>query len=795
MSELEIRRIDIKKFGCYKDYNQHSRFGIGNDFNKERVNILYGRNYSGKSTYSKIFQSIELGKLPEKYGDIEFEIKLANQDIIKSSDVDKQEVPIDCRVFNQRFIDDNINLHSDNKLNSFQVTIGRDNNETIKKINELRSNKINPLTTKLTAIELDISDLEQKYSEQEYKLNYKLRNTASYVRNQKNPSVIGTNRYDIRDIKSEYKDFFSSIPDIPKNQKDKMELNEKSRQAKNEILQENIKRPEKIDLKTIENETIVHFLHEIKKALSKTVSVSNILDEYKNNPEKMNWIKYGVEIHGKNPKKCVFCGNTIDSCLIKNLELAFSEELKSLEKILEDQKEQIKIEIKKLDLVPNIQVEDYFTDEVTRIKKINQEINRVVKNRVNILKMIELKIIEKQRDIFSIIEIEDYSWDSLAEIQEEILLLHNDTIKKIEQFETRKRDSMDFLRRFYIAKMFPKTRYLKLSQKVDDLQKELKYKEDEKKRLEKEINSYEEQILKLEKGFKSQYAAVQKINKILQNSLAHSELFLESTNGEEENEVYYKVSRNGENAYNLSEGEKSLIAFAYYIARLESLSDEEKSKTILFIDDPISSLDENNIFYIYNLIYLILEEKKFLQYFLSTHNLDFLKYTNRFLSKKDYYLIEKIKESENEPSKSYIKKLPPHMSSKVTEFVFLFEQIYKVATEDETEENFSVFYNFPNNGRKFIEILLYFKYPDYQTHNDVKIRKFFGEENAPFIQRINNEYSHGEDRFDRTSNPVNTSEFQHDARLILSALYKKDPDQFNAFLKNSKLVVPSFLND
>lgn len=118
-----------------------------------------------------------------------------------------------------------------------------------------------------------------------------------------------------------------------------------------------------------------------------------------------------------------------------------------------------------------------------------------------------------------------------------------------------------------------------------------------------------------------------------------------------------------------------------------------------------------------------------------------------------------------------------------------------MATENETEDNFSVFYNFPNNGRKFIEILLYFKYPDYHTHNDVKIRKFFGEENAPFIQRINNEYSHGEDRFDRTRHPINTSEFKHDAEIILKTLYQKDQDQFNAFLANGELVMPSFLNN
>jgi len=90
---------------------------------------------------------------------------------------------------------------------------------------------------------------------------------------------------------------------------------------------------------------------------------------------------------------------------------------------------------------------------------------------------------------------------------------------------------------------------------------------------------------------------------------------------------------------------------------------------------------------------------------------------------------------------------------------------------------------------------LYFKYPDCQTNNDNKIINYFGGENAPFIQRINNEYSHGEDRFDRTRNPINTCEFKHDARIILGVLHRNDPEQFKSFLNNSNLTHPDFLED
>ncbi|MEG3284697.1 AAA family ATPase [Streptococcus suis] len=798
MLSLEIKKIDIKDFGCYKDYKQHSRSGIGNDFNDGRVNIFYGRNYSGKSTYSKIFQSIELKQLPEKYGDIDFEIKLANQTFIKSNEIATHTLPIDCKVFNQRFIDDNIYLHNDNKLNSFQISIGSDTNETLKKIEDIRLNELKPRNEKLLQIESDITEKQKKKKISKDSLDSKLRTTASKIKNLKNPSVVVGNKYDIRDIKEEFSEHSPQFPILP-SQSDKdalAELEKKIKQAKIRILEKNINKPQKIDLVSYDkNFNFTLFLENTKKLLSKVVSVSNILDEYKNSPDKINWIKHGVDIHGENPEKCVFCGKSIDGDLIQNLKLAFSDELSSLENELALQNNRIKSEIQKLNSIPNINKEDYFNDSAADIQNINKGIKITIDNRKRVLETLESKILEKQRDIFSEIEINDLNWSDFSKIQVEIDSLYNSTIKQIDQFEDRKIKSIDFLRRYYIVKELPVSEFTKLSQKVNQLEECINEKSEEQKKITEEKEKIEQDIIELEGSLKSESEAVKRINIILQNSLAHSEISLKSVDDEEG--IYFEVSRNEERAYNLSEGEKSLIAFAYYIARLESLSVEEKEKTILFIDDPISSLDENNIFYIYNLIFRLLEKKEFLQYFLSTHNLDFLKYTNKFPGKnnKDYYLIEKIKEAENTPSKSYIKKLPKYLSNKVTEFVFLFEQIYRVATEQENENNFSVFYNFPNNGRKFIETLLYFKYPDYKTNNDDKINSYFGNENAAFIQRINNEYSHGEDRFDRTRNPINTSEFIHDARIILSALYQNDSEQFKSFLNNSNLILPDFLEE
>lgn len=654
--------------------------------------------------------------------------------------------------------------------------------------------ELDPLNKNLSNIQDSLKNKQDLLKNEEDNFNSKLQKIASNIRYKKNPSIITGKKYDRIDLKREFEDYREDFPTIPsENSQQYLELTQRVEQAETKILEKNIQQPRKIDISnSIINFDFNLFEIEIKELLYKVIKVSNILDEYQNNPDKINWIKQGIEIHGSSPEKCIFCGNSIDNALIDNLTSAFSDELKSLETELENKKTELELMIERLTSISQINKDEYFKNVETDIINLNKDIKNTTNNNANVLKNILYKIEEKQRDIFSKIEIGELTWEPFTEIQSTIDNLYDNTIIEINNYEARKKESIDFLRRYYIAKELSVREFDDSLITIQELQTSINTEIQNKDSIKLKISEIEKTISQLENSLKSETRAINHINKILYNSLSHSEIFLSPVE-DDKKKIYFEVHRNNENAYNLSEGEKSLIAFAYYIAKLESLNIEEKKKTILFIDDPISSLDENNIFYVYNLIYCLLNKKEFLQYFLSTHNMDFLKYTNRFSTKKDYYLIEKIKTPENNPSKSYITSLPKYLSNKVTEFVFLFEQIYKVATEEENENNFHIFYNFPNNARKFIETLLYFKYPDYKINNDTKVNKYFGEEISPFIQRINNEYSHGEDRFDRTQNPINTSEFKHDAIIILKTIYENDSEQFHSFLNNSNLKIPDFL--
>src|SRR5690606_16639091 len=141
----------------------------------------------------------------------------------------------------------------------------------------------------------------------------------------------------------------------------------------------------------------------------------------------------------------------------------------------------------------------------------------------------------------------------------------------------------------------------------------------------------------------------------------------------------FKIMRDGIDANNLSEGECSLISFCYFIARMEDeLKDEANgNKLLIYIDDPISSLDSNHIFFMFSLIEsIIAKPKKYGQLFISTHNLDFLKYLKNLTQpkykpqpdSKDKADVKHFIIDRKSKGKTELKLAPDYLKNYITEF-------------------------------------------------------------------------------------------------------------------------------
>jgi energy-coupling factor transporter ATP-binding protein EcfA2 len=111
----------------------------------------------------------------------------------------------------------------------------------------------------------------------------------------------------------------------------------------------------------------------------------------------------------------------------------------------------------------------------------------------------------------------------------------------------------------------------------------------------------------------------------------------------------YALTRDGQPVSHLSEGERTAIAFLYF---LKSLQDKafDMSKGIVVIDDPVSSLDANSLFSAFG--YMKERTKECGQLFILTHNFQFFRNVKNWF----HYIIRHSKRLKlgPEPAQFYL---------------------------------------------------------------------------------------------------------------------------------------------
>ena len=134
-----IKRISsIKNFGVYNDFKWDATTP---DFNDK--NIIYGWNYTGKTTLSRLFKILSYKIKIEDAENIDFSILLDDDKVLTKANYLDQ--PLDAVVFNADFINENLHFDSvDPKIKGILFDIGEENVET---------------REKLRAIEKEINDI------------------------------------------------------------------------------------------------------------------------------------------------------------------------------------------------------------------------------------------------------------------------------------------------------------------------------------------------------------------------------------------------------------------------------------------------------------------------------------------------------------------------------------------------------------------------------------------------------------------------------------------------------------
>lgn len=781
-----IRKIkSICKIAVYESFDWdnsiHNKSGKIEEFKK--VNILFGRNYSGKTTLSRIIRALEIGSISEKYDtDKKFEILIDDKIVTQEKPLEHTKT---IRVFNEDFVRENISFpyNDDGNIKSFAI-MGDSNNEIQNTINgimmELGVSKEGKNKTGLYK-DQEVADklfnqAKHLFETEEKNLNDKLSNKASGDRKisiKYKSDLYGDQNYNIKklhdDIKIVLADDYTPLSEEDKDQKIKL-LRETAKNAVQSMKNPNINF----------DELLIKSKNLIEQEVIKKEDITELI-----NNDLINWAKRGKELHKKGCR-CAFCGNIIPDARWDSLNNYFDSTIDILEKNLDNLIIELKNNRQRIASI-NINSSLFYSSFQKDLQDLN--LQTLKDNAENAIAALEEQLLAKKSNIFESRKI-NYPSDFSNELNRfidnynNIVKKHNNYSDKLQEKQINaKRD----LRLKEVYDFLNVIEYKKTIEAIEQLKSEKNKKEKAKISKDALIISKENEILNLKKQINDEEKGAKKIKEYLYNFFGNQHLSLEAEKDAETNSHYkFLIFRDGCPAYNLSEGECRLIAFCYFMAKLEDTTTLGK-KPIIWLDDPISSLDSNHIFFVYSMINKkIVADENYEQLFISTHNLTFLKYLKR-LNNNILYLCVVRKNH-----KSIIEKMPQYMVEYVTEFNYLFKQIYECAKIEEiTDANYSIFYNFGNNARKFLEIYLYYKFPDmYGKNKDEdaqreRRKKFFGEGVEPiYTNRLINEYSHLCGTFERGESIIDVPEMKTVASLILNTIEKNDKEQYDALVRS-----------
>jgi len=627
-----INKIDLlNKIAKFERFTWHPKT---DDFSK--VNIVFGYNGSGKTAISNVFRLFS--KQIDNQSDLLFqelsndsssiaEITFNGTKVKYGTNIDKKDI----YVFNSDFIADHVYDGTIANIKEFDSSVVTQE--------QLKNPKISQLENKIDKLK---KDNESKNKQKEL-LDDKFKEMRNELSKELNEKISGTRFHHV------------NIPDTAITKKEgevrrqlngvfsDYEISEKQEELKNDITK----------LKDFKFDTIKINLDSSKETILKDISETSRKKVGKklDNLAAVNfkrfslneWFEDGLTLlkddSVQKNKICPLCNSNIRNDLdnlIKDYDAYFSNEYITLVESLDSH-------IRTIDNDEDILQKNTVNLDKLKIysskyalKKEEAETIFTLDKQVILKSLTKLKkqLIQKKKDV-SIKKIDT----KLIEDFQKHITNYNNAVAKIEEKHEKLLDELE--NRSYDPDL--------LKQEARDLCRDLLYIKfnsydkgnqiDNYKQLVKDIGSIVQRISELSVKKREIVASLKNESKFINGYLKRLGVYnftvdINKDNLEENIQIQYKAGHiKNKIRHSLSEGEKTALAFAYFISKIKyeilDNSQTEIRENIVVIDDPISSLDENRLYSTACLINEIFSDAK--QLFILSHNIIFLKFIGNLI--------------------------------------------------------------------------------------------------------------------------------------------------------------------
>ncbi|WQT61972.1 AAA family ATPase [Helicobacter pylori] len=701
--------INIKKIKSFKAFCGLDTIEMG-EF--KHYNVIFGNNGCGKTSLTRAFELlIPKNKHIEKYRtistdespSIEFECEKGSYKIEPNSDIG---VPFKVEIYNSDFLHNNAPLNSEfglKKLDDGTIILeGSVLGEETKEINQLkdfrekvekRQKKIKDENdTENTLIAKQESEIK-KYDKEIEKIRKKM--TSKTIQ-------IALDEIGINNFYKVSKDKFKYQEDILKDlKKDFNELDEAMK--KFDGLKE-MELPK--DDQTIKNKLKFLFSFDIDKEAGK---VSEKIKEHISKVGR-EFIEKGIKLQKEMPDNaCPFCTQKIPHKIIQEYTSYFNKSVETFNQCSLEMSGTLKNILNQWNIKEILQSFEKFEPFMKKDFSKNKESLEKALEQIKVLleelqKEVDKKEGAKNKEEFQKID------KKLLEIQENIQKHVNET-RKILNEKKKQKEKLEKLKTELKEARIKKAKHD--SYDWQKIKKEAEIKLSVLNRGHERLNCLLEKIdNKLKKLYEQKRPDIEAINSYLKA------LNLPKYSLHEDYRIVLNsdVLENSKAEMILSDGEKTTLAFAYFLARLKLFYKKEDLKNlVVVIDDPISSLDEQRI---YNTSYIVakinqelageaLKDEDKVQVFVLTHNHTFMARLINMVGKHVRYF--QLERNQNQLKIVCKNEVVGYFD---TFYLLLFKEVYEFAKKEKVQDDFKEAINYGNKVRILLESFLKINFID-----------------------------------------------------------------------------------